>query len=209
MKKEEVTIAVFIVKKIILRSCENMGGSDAGIVRNGHIKTDVACLRRLWTILRVALVENSIKLIFESQTHKAAFQYKFAHSTVRQVLPLALGKSIFYTILDFQLCNFSGYPVPAFVPASSMYYMQQSLTLFVEFIDVPNYIQLLTPSNGCPTFVRAGSKCVIFLFMFKYFLSLSFITNPTLNASSLSCVTTSSNSHSDRPSINTSSSYAE
>jgi hypothetical protein len=43
-----------------------MDGSNAGIVRNGHMKTALASLRRLWALLCLAIVESSIKLIFQN-----------------------------------------------------------------------------------------------------------------------------------------------
>jgi hypothetical protein len=52
---EEVTVAVFIAKKKILRRSERMGRSNAGIVRNGHTKTALVGMRRLWTVLCVSL----------------------------------------------------------------------------------------------------------------------------------------------------------
>ena len=64
---EEVTVAVFIAKINMLRRTERMGESNAGIVRNGHMKSAMAGLRRLWTVLCVALVEISIKQIFQNQ----------------------------------------------------------------------------------------------------------------------------------------------
>jgi hypothetical protein len=48
MKMAEVTATVFIAKKNILKRSGGMDGSDAGVVRNGHTKTALAGLRRLW-----------------------------------------------------------------------------------------------------------------------------------------------------------------
>jgi hypothetical protein len=65
MKMMEVTAAVLIAKKNILKRSRRMDGSDAGVVRNGHTKTALAGLRRLWIISCVAFVESLIKLILK------------------------------------------------------------------------------------------------------------------------------------------------
>jgi hypothetical protein len=46
MKMAEVTAAVFIAKKNILKRSRRMDGSDAEVVRNGRKKTALAGLRR-------------------------------------------------------------------------------------------------------------------------------------------------------------------
>jgi hypothetical protein len=51
MKMGELSAAVFIAKKNILRQSERMDRSDAGVVRNGTKKISLPGLRRLWAIL--------------------------------------------------------------------------------------------------------------------------------------------------------------
>ena len=95
MTMEEVTVAVFIAEKRMLRRRERMDGSDAGIVRNGHMKTALAGLKRLWTILCVALVESSIKLIFKNQYTKLQFDTALRTRLcprLNPVLPVPLGQ---------------------------------------------------------------------------------------------------------------------
>jgi hypothetical protein len=55
MGMKQVAVAVFIAKKKILRERERMDGSNAGIMRNGHTKTALVGMRRLWTVLCVSL----------------------------------------------------------------------------------------------------------------------------------------------------------
>jgi hypothetical protein len=89
----EVTTAVFTANKIF---CEKMGGSETGTVRNGHVKTALAGLRRLCTILCVALVESSIKLIFKNQYTTLHFDTALRTRlcpTLNPVLPLPLGQN--------------------------------------------------------------------------------------------------------------------
>jgi hypothetical protein len=95
MTMEEVTVAVFIAEKSMLRRRERMDGSDAGIVRNSHVKTALSVLERLWTILCVAHVEISIKLIFKNQYTKLHFDTALRTRLcprLNPVLPLPLGQ---------------------------------------------------------------------------------------------------------------------
>jgi hypothetical protein len=113
MTKEEVTVAVFIAKKNMLRRRERIGGSDAGNVSNGHMETALASLRRLWTILCVALVKSSIKLIFQINT-KSCISIQICipdcAPSYTWFSPYLGCKIVFYRLLDFQLYNFSVYP---------------------------------------------------------------------------------------------------
>ena len=72
-------------------------------------------------------------------------------------------------------------------------YLQEAIILFhnffFQFIRAPKCLEFWTSSNTCPFVIRFCSEIVIFLFVFVYFVLLSFITNPVLTAACLIGVT--------------------